>query len=89
MEVKGMTIKNESSVTVSISGRKVEPGKTGTFYEAAFDTHNVNTIGGYVIITTEYSQRYFECFGCIEAVEGGEIDPETNLHEIIIRDKAS
>lgn len=54
-----MTIKNESSVTVSISGRKVEPGKTGTFYEAAFDTHNVNTIGGYVIITTEYSQRYF------------------------------
>lgn len=81
-----MTVRNMSSVTVSISGRKVNPGETGTFYEAAFDTHNVNTIGGYIVITTEYSERYFECFGCIEAVEGKEVDPETNLHEIIIRD---
>lgn len=81
-----MTVRNESSVTVSISGRKVNPGETGTFYEAAFDIHDVNTIGGYVVITTEYSERYFECFGCIEAIEGKEVDPETNLHEIIIRD---
>lgn len=82
-----MKIMNQSSTTISISGSKIRPGEEGHVVEMCFDSHIISTIGGYVEIDTEYSNRHIRNFGNIMAEEGDEIDPETELRTIIVKDR--
>lgn len=83
-----MIIKNQSTTTINISGTTVRPGESTEVYERCFDTHNINAIGGYVTIDTEYSERHIHNFGNLVAEEGEIVGPGT-LREIIVRDKTA
>lgn len=83
-----MIIRNNSTTSLIISGHTLRTGESFETHESAFDTHNINGDGGFIIITTEYSVRHIENYGALMAVVGEIVGPGT-LREIIVLDKKS
>ncbi len=67
-----MTVTNQTTVTLEILGKPLEPNQTHVYPEMMFNTLDIHSEIGSCVITTEYAKRYFRNFGKLAAKEGTE-----------------
>ena len=78
-----MIITNKTNVDLEIFGCKLKPNASTKCAEAIFNTVDVHSDIGSIVITTEHSKRSFQNFGKLFAKEGGKKDRD-GLKEIFI-----
>ena len=69
-----MTVTNQTSVTLTILGKNLWPGKSEDYPVVGTTNLHIHSQIGSCIITTEYGQRSFMNFGKLVAEEGCEKD---------------
>jgi len=80
-----MIILNKSTATLNISGTKVPPDDAFETTEMMFNTVDIHSDIGSVVITTEYSTRYFEAFGKLIAFESDYLPKDKQgLKQIVV-----
>lgn len=71
-----ITVKNETTNTITIDGTTVSSGESKTVTERSFQTIEILSCEGYgrCLITTDISGRHIKSFGCLKV----ELDGKTN-----------
>ena len=78
-----MTVKNETAVTLKALGKEILPKESAEFSEMMFNTLDIHSDIGSIIITTEYSKRNFENFGKLFAIES-KVKDDNGMRKIIV-----
>lgn len=81
-----MIILNKSNVELHINGNEVVPGAEYDAAEMMFQDLSIHSDIGSVEVVTEYSTRYFSCYGRLTAYESDSTKDTSGLPQIIIEE---
>lgn len=80
-----MIILNKSTATLKIRGTEVPPDDSFETTEMIFNTVDIHSDIGSVVISTEYSIRYIEAFGKLIAFESEQLPMDKQgLKQIVV-----
>lgn len=80
-----MTIRNQTTVPLTILGQTLEAKKSGEFMEHCFDTIEIKSKLGKCIITSEYGKRSIRNYGKIKArQEKNSKDPDGSKAIVVL-----
>jgi hypothetical protein len=79
-----MTIRNQTTVPLTILGQTLEAKKSGEFTEHCFDQIEIKSKFGKCVITSEYGHRHIRNYGKIKAKQEKNSKDPNGLKTIVV-----